>query len=69
MSLNVDLLDDAIVSQVKSVFQTVISVNDTKIKTSEASQFSKLNAPVFKYDILIENRNVKKGKVYPYVSA
>jgi hypothetical protein len=67
MVLHEDSIDEVILSQFGSVFQTIIQVNDTKMKLNEINEFSKLKSQVFKFHLQIEHRNLKKGKVYPYV--
>ncbi|CAF0884555.1 unnamed protein product [Brachionus calyciflorus] len=60
---NQDSLDSGVLNQLKQVFQTVIYVNDTKMKQNELNLFSKLNKQIFKYNLKIEHRNLRSFKV------
>jgi hypothetical protein len=67
--LHREAVDDSVTAQLKSVFQTVITVTDTCVSLNELNQFTSLNLKdVYKYHVEIENRNFKKGKVYSYVN-
>ena len=68
MVLHEESVDEPVINQLKSVFQTVLKIADTKIKQFELNQFQNLKANLFKYSLKIDNRNLKKGKVYTYVT-
>ncbi len=68
MVIHSEAVDEPVLVQLKSAFQTVITIEDTKAKAAELNQFSALNLnQIFKFTLKIDNRNLTKGKVYPYV--
>jgi hypothetical protein len=58
MVLHKDSLDDSLINQFKSIFQTVIYSKSMSLNTNEAN---------FKYQIEIDNRNFKSAKTTIYV--
>lgn len=67
MVVHKDSLDETVLNQLKSVFQTVINVNDTNLKQNELLLFSKLNKQIFKYNLKIDCRNSKTAKNISHV--
>lgn len=62
-----DSLEDSILNQIKNIIQTVIYINDTKMKQNELNMFSKLNKQILKFNLKIDHRNLKSCKVLSHV--
>lgn len=61
-SLNIDVLN-----QIRQLFQTVVYINDTKMRQDEMTMFSKLSKYIFKFSLKIDHRSWKTSKVLTYV--
>jgi hypothetical protein len=67
MVVHQDSLDDTILNQIKSCFQTIIDTGLYLKKTDRA--FNKMNGNLFKYELKIKQKNFKtSSKVLTYVS-
>ena len=67
MVVHQDSLDETILNQIKSCFQTIIDT-DLSLKKIDRT-FNKMNANLFKYELKIKHKNFKtSSKVLTYVS-
>ena len=58
MVLHEDSIEEASLNQIKSGFQTVIQIGDTKLNKNE-QLLCKLNKKIYKYDMKIKQRSSK----------
>ena len=58
MVLHEDSIEEANLNQIKSAFQTVIQIGDTKLNKNE-QLLCKLNKKIYKYDMKIKQRSSK----------
>lgn len=68
MVVHEDSLDHSLVSQLGRVVQTVIRINDTKLKPADSSKFGNLNKTLLKYHLNIDNKSSRNTKVITHVS-
>ena len=61
-SLNIGVLN-----QIRQLFQTVVYINDTKMRQDEMTMFSKLSKQIFKFSLKIDHRSFRTSKVLTYV--
>jgi hypothetical protein len=65
MVLHEDSIEETIVSQMKSLFQTVIQISDTKLKPSDVQIMARKQN--FKYVLKINQRNLVTSKTVVHV--
>lgn len=62
-----ETLNTEVLNQIRQIFQTVIYINDTKMRQDEMIMFSKLNKLILKYSLRIDHRSLKTSKILTYV--
>jgi len=65
MVLHEDSIEKTIVNQMKSLFQTVIQISDTKLKQTDAQFISRKQ--IFKYVLKINQKNLVTSKTVVHV--
>jgi hypothetical protein len=68
MVVHQDSIDETILNQIKSCFQTIVDTNDKTLKKTNLI-FNKLNKNLLKYELKIKHKNFKSStKISSYVS-
>jgi hypothetical protein len=67
MVVHQDSMDETILNQIKSCFQTIVDTNEKTLKKTNLI-FNKLNKNLLKYELKIKHKNFKSStKISSYV--